>query len=210
MRPPSRRQACGCARRKAGVIEDELRLSSSFVELESHDRIEPWRPIFFTPRLNDALIGNQFDVAAQNHTPKNRERSAHFRTDLGGSALHDEIGHLAELFFLGERFVDAFPRRLEDNFLMNAFARMRDAIPIRLRVRSSECALRHSEQRQHCRQPHGKISSRRLRQAHFYCVVRHIVESLRILPRQGNSGLVSSSPEVFLQEHCGKAQNDGL
>ncbi len=125
MRPPSRRQACGCARRKAGVIEDELRLSSSFVELESHDRIEPWRPIFFTPRLNDALIGNQFDVAAQNHTPKNRERSAHFRTDLGGSALHDEIGHLAELFFLGERFVDAFPRRLEDNFLMNAFARMR-------------------------------------------------------------------------------------
>jgi hypothetical protein len=33
---------------------------------------------------------------------------------------------------------------------------------------------------------------------------------LRILPRQGNSGLVSSSPEVFLQEHCGKARNDGL
>jgi hypothetical protein len=62
-------------------------------------------------------------------------------------------GHLAEPFFVGERLVDAFSRRLEGDLLMNTLASVRDSIVVRLRLRQAECLLRHSDDGQARRHP---------------------------------------------------------
>ncbi len=124
MRPPSGGQARRSSRGKPGVIENELGFGSLLVELESRYRVQARRPIFFAPGLDDALVGNQFDVTAKNDASEDRERSAHIWTDLCRSAFQDEVSHLAELLFLGERLVDPLRRGLENDFLMDAFARI--------------------------------------------------------------------------------------
>src|SRR4029077_12661515 len=130
-----------------------------------------WGPVFFAPRLNDALKRNQLDVTSADQASKNGERAADFTADLRGSAFHDEIGHLTELFFLSERFVDALPRRLENHLLMNTFTGMRDPIPIGLWSRRAERAFGDSEYRQDCGQPCRKISSCIPGDVHCPCVL---------------------------------------
>ena len=160
MRPPSRCQVRGCALGEAGMIEAKFRFGLLLVELESHHRIKTRRPISFAPCLHDALVGNKLDVATRYHASKNRERTTHFRANLRGSAFHNEIGDLAKLLLIDERFVNSLPRRLENNLLMDTLAGLRDPIPIGLRSRETKNVFRHSEYRQECREAHRKVSSR--------------------------------------------------
>lgn len=82
MRPPSWREARGRALGEAGVIENQFRVGTLLIELEFYDGINPRQPILFPPGLNDALIGNQFDVAAGYYTSKDSERTAHVAANL--------------------------------------------------------------------------------------------------------------------------------
>jgi hypothetical protein len=124
----------GGSLRKSSVIENKFRLRPLLIQLKSHNRIHTRRPIFFPPRLHNAFIRNQFDVAAQNHSPKHLKRTANLRADLRGRARDDEVRDLPELFLFEDRLVDTLARRLENNLLMNTLARPRDPIPIRLRI----------------------------------------------------------------------------
>jgi len=84
--------------------------------------------------LDDSLVRHKFDLPSGNMAAKERERASWFATDLRGpgsrrhAPLHGrtQLHDLAKLFRVRERFVDAFPARLEDRFEMNRFRRMRN------------------------------------------------------------------------------------
>jgi hypothetical protein len=64
MRSPSGFKVVVVSLRKADVIEYDLRAAALRFQLESDDRINPRIPMAGAPGLNDALVGKQFDVPA--------------------------------------------------------------------------------------------------------------------------------------------------
>ena len=141
MRPPSGSKVHSCASREAGVIETKLCTGFLVVELESHDRVKTRSPILLAPRLNDALVGNELDVAPGYHASENGKRTAHFLADFGRGAFHDKISRLTKLLLVGERFIHALPRRFENHFLMDALTIVQYPISIALWTGEAEGVL---------------------------------------------------------------------
>src|ERR1700730_9545135 len=95
------------------VVEDQLRAGTLFDELELCNGIDAGVPVNHAPGLHDAVVRNQFDLAAYDVTTKNRECAAGFTTDRGRggpkglACLHfgAELYDFVELLGVGERFI---------------------------------------------------------------------------------------------------------
>ena len=116
------------------VVENEFGAGTFGGELEFCDRERTGIPIGHAPGLDDALIGDEFEMASQDKTGEKRERAADFAVDFRWGSAGRQAGlhgitqedDAMELFCFGERFVDALAVCLENNFLMNGFRGMRD------------------------------------------------------------------------------------
>src|SRR5215471_21160788 len=105
----------GGAIRKSRMVEGQLGIGPLRVELEPNDRIDPLRPISGAPRLDDALIWNQFHISPRDHAVETGEGTACLGRDSGRRTA----GELAEPLCIEQRLVDALWVGLEDHFLPN-------------------------------------------------------------------------------------------
>jgi hypothetical protein len=101
--------------RKACLIEYELRFGFCGIEDKANDRVITVAPITGAPRLNDALVGHELDVATQDHSAKAGERAAGHVGDFSRSTA----GKRLKLGGIGERRIDALRAGLESDFLMD-------------------------------------------------------------------------------------------
>src|SRR5258705_12597364 len=87
--------------RKSALIECESLRATVPRQFEPNDRVDSLRPIARTPRLDDARVRLQFNVAARDHAAEARERPARRRDDLGRRPAVD----LGELPGIGQCLV---------------------------------------------------------------------------------------------------------
>ena len=71
---------------KAGVVEDEGRLDAAGFEFEADDGVDTGIPMCGAPGLDDSLIGDELDGAADDEAAELREGSAGSGIDGGGQA----------------------------------------------------------------------------------------------------------------------------
>src|SRR6266581_406281 len=127
---PSSRQVLCLAIREAGVIEEELSLRTLFLELELRDRIGAGIPAHHAPGLHDTLVRNELDISPHNMPSETRKSASRFRADRrrSHSPHWAELRHVGELLGVGKGLVDALSARLENDFLMDGFGRMRNLV----------------------------------------------------------------------------------
>ena len=119
---------------ESGVVEDNFCAGGVVDELEFGDRINTRRPVDDSPGLNDALIRDELDVAAEDVPAKEGEGASGSASDLrrriakGHAGLHGgaEVNDFVKLLGIEQGLVDALARRFEDGLLMNGFLRTRD------------------------------------------------------------------------------------
>src|SRR5271170_5861410 len=83
---PSGAEVVVAALGEGAVVEDDCGFGASWLEFEAYQRVEAGGPVGGTPCLDDALIGDEFDVATDDHSAKHGEGAAGFGVDLGWSA----------------------------------------------------------------------------------------------------------------------------
>lgn len=84
------------------MVEKNARLCALLSKIKTNDGISAGIPSGGTPGLDDALVGDQFDVATENSSAKHREGSAGFAVDVGGF-----MGEGRELFGVKKDSIDA-------------------------------------------------------------------------------------------------------
>lgn len=72
--------------RETLVVENQMSARPVRSQLKPRNRIDAFGPIDDAPCLNDSLIGNEFEVPADDVAVEQRKRSADFAIDLGCSA----------------------------------------------------------------------------------------------------------------------------
>src|SRR5262245_16721624 len=120
---PSLRQTFRLAARKPGVIEHDRGLISVFDQVEFRDRIDPRRPVGYSPALDDPLIRDKLQMASDDAASKQREAVTGRPADLGRWRIsyYAERRHLRELHCVGEGCVDALGSGLDRDLLVNRF-----------------------------------------------------------------------------------------
>src|ERR1700720_137425 len=78
---PSFRQMFCLAFGESRVVEDQFGAGTLFDEFELRDGIDAGVPVDHAPGLHDAVVRNQFDLAANDVATKNRKCAADFVTD---------------------------------------------------------------------------------------------------------------------------------
>ena len=102
---PARGEMIGGTDREACVVEDEFCAGAFGNELEFNEGVDTWIPAEFTPGLNDALVGNEFDVATDDVVAEDAEGATWFAGDFGGFGF--EVGGFhceAEQFYFLKLF----------------------------------------------------------------------------------------------------------
>ena len=94
---PAGCQVGRAALRKAGMVEDEFCARTRLMQLEFGDGIDAGRPAVVAPRLHDALIRHELDMASGDVAFEQGKCSAGLAADAGGRARHTELADLAEL-----------------------------------------------------------------------------------------------------------------
>ena len=120
---------------EADVVKDNFCAGGLNDELEFSDGKDAGGPTGDAPGLDDALVWQEFELAADDVAAEDAEGAAEFAADLGGifveregGAGAAEDGDFLELQGIGEGFVDAGGRGFEGRFLMDGFGRVGDAV----------------------------------------------------------------------------------
>lgn len=103
--------------REAGVVEDEGGFSGVGVEFEVDDGVDAWVPVTGAPGLHDALIGDEFNVAAGDLTAELGEGSA-----WGGIDGRIHAGEGGELLLVEDGLVEALGAGVEVDLVMDGSA----------------------------------------------------------------------------------------
>lgn len=98
---------------ESGVVEVERGSGGVGMKFEFDNGKDAGVPVGGTPGLDDALAGDELDVAADDESAKKTERAAFMRIDGGG-----ESGEGGELLGIEERGFDASGCGGQLNFLM--------------------------------------------------------------------------------------------
>src|SRR6266404_1162908 len=99
---------------KTDVIKDNACSRSLRLQCKPRDRICAFGPGDDAPSLNDSLIGNQFEVAANDVSFEKRERAADVAIDFRSAS-----GKIGELFGIKKRLVNFLRTGVEIDFLVN-------------------------------------------------------------------------------------------
>src|SRR5208337_182770 len=99
---------------EAGVVEDHAGFSSAGLEFEVDDGIDAGVPMTGAPCLYDALVGDKFDVAADDETAKHGECAASHRVDGGRQA-----GEGGKLLLVEDGLTKTVGAGLEFDFVMD-------------------------------------------------------------------------------------------
>ncbi len=99
-------------------------------------RVDAGIPVGGTPGLDDAFVGDELDLPADDEAAEGGECAAGFGADLRGwgacghARLHGvaELDDALELFRVGESFVDALGAGCEEDFLVNGFGGVGDGL----------------------------------------------------------------------------------
>src|ERR1700722_18287771 len=95
------------------MVENDLRIRAARHEFESHERVHSGRPIAGSPSLNNALVGNELDVAPTDQASEERKRATGAALNLCRCTREG-----SELLGIQKRFVDAPGTHIEIDLLM--------------------------------------------------------------------------------------------
>ena len=135
MRFPSDRQVIAVSGGKAGVIEKDPGRRALFIQLEARHGEDSRIPTNLSPSLDDALAGQELELASDDVSAKKAEGPTGLPTDLRGLGL--EVCHrygpadqldLLKLLGVGKRVVDALGTGLDDRLLVDSFGVVRNAV----------------------------------------------------------------------------------
>ena len=99
---------------EAGVIEDESGFSGAGFEFEVDDGVDAGIPVGGAPGLNDAAVGDEFDVAACDEAAEQPEGAPGSGVDGGR-----EAGEGGELLLIEDGFIQTLRGGVECDFVMN-------------------------------------------------------------------------------------------